>query len=47
MSNPKIPDRRTAQALGVLLVIAGAYCLHDAYENRGRSRPFAMRFLPG
>lgn len=47
MSQTRIPDRRTAQALGVLLVVAGAYCLHDAYENRGRQRPFALRFLPG
>ena len=47
MSRPVIPDRRTAQLAGVLLICAGAYCLYDAYEARGRQRPFAARFLPG
>lgn len=47
MAKPMIPDRRTAQLAGVLLLTAGAYCLYDAYEARGRSRPFIARFLPG
>lgn len=47
MTGPRLPDRRTAQVAGVLLVLAGAYCLYDAYDARGRSRPFALRFLPG
>jgi hypothetical protein len=46
VSGPRIPDRRTAQALGVVLILAGAYCLHDAYEGRGRQRPLPLRFLP-
>lgn len=44
---PVIRDRRTAQLAGVLLLTAGAFCLYDAYEARGRSRPFVARFLPG
>lgn len=47
MSRPVIPDRRTAQVAGVLMVSVGAWLLYDAYEARGRSRPFAMRLLPG
>jgi hypothetical protein len=42
-----IPDRRTAQLAGVLFIVLGAACLHDAYEARGRSRPFVTKFLPG
>jgi hypothetical protein len=45
VSGPVIPDRRTAQLAGVVLLVAGAYCLYDAYEGRGRPRPFLMRFL--
>lgn len=44
---PFIPDRRTAQVAGVLCVCAGAWLLYDAYERRGRGRPFAMKLLPG
>jgi hypothetical protein len=44
---PCIPDRRAAQALGVAFIVLGAFCLHDAYEARGQSRPFLTRFLPG
>lgn len=46
-SGPVIPDRRTAQLAGVTFVVVGALCLYDAYENRGRSRPFWTRLLPG
>ena len=44
---PVIPDRRTALLAGVACVVVGSFLLYDAYENRGRSRPFAMRLLPG
>lgn len=37
----------TAAAVGIALVLAGAYLLHDAYESRGRSRPFFTKFIPG
>ena len=43
---PVIPDRRTAQLAGVALVTLGAFLLYDAYEARGRSRPFLMRLVP-
>ena len=46
MSRPRVPDRRTALVGGVLLVSLGAWLLYDAYEARGRSRPFALRLLP-
>jgi hypothetical protein len=44
---PLIPDRRTAQMAGCLMVAGGAYLLWDAYEARGRSRPFWLKLLPG
>lgn len=47
MPHPMIRDFHTAQAAGVLLIVAGAWCLYDAYEGRGRKRPFAAKFLPG
>jgi hypothetical protein len=28
-------------------VLLGALALYDAYENRGRRRPFATKLLPG
>jgi hypothetical protein len=43
---PLVPDRRTAQLAGVACVCLGAYLLYDAYEVRGRQRPFALRLLP-
>lgn len=46
MSRPVIPDRRTAQLTGIVFVSLGAWLLYDAYEARGRSRPFALRLLP-
>ena len=46
MSRPVIPDRRTAQLAGVAFVCVGAFLLFDAYEARGRQRPFALRLLP-
>lgn len=47
MSKPVVPDRRAALLGGITLITLGAWLLYDAYEARGRSRPFAMRFLPG
>jgi hypothetical protein len=44
---PIVPDRRTAIVLGLGAYLLGSLLLWDAYENRGRSRPFATRFLPG
>lgn len=44
---PWIRDRSTALLIGYTGMIIGALALWDAYENRGRSRPFATKLLPG
>lgn len=42
-----IRDRHTELVVGVALFIAGAWLIHDAYENRGHKRPFpASLILP-
>lgn len=46
-STPFIRDRQTAVMLGVGLYLAGTFVLWDAFEHRGASRPFVMRWLPG
>jgi|GraSoiStandDraft_14_1057315.scaffolds.fasta_scaffold15805_4 hypothetical protein len=43
---PLIPNRRHALALGWLGLLVGAVGMYDAYERRGKDRPFAYRFLP-
>lgn len=44
---PVIPDRRAALALGYGGILIGAWALWDAYETRGKRRPFAAKLLPG
>ena len=44
---PVIPDRRAALVLGYGGILIGAWALWDAYEKRGRRRPFAAKLLPG
>lgn len=44
---PYIKDRRHALLLGYGGIIVGALALWDAYEARGRRRPFASKLLPG
>ncbi len=44
---PVIRDRRTEQLLGVAGIVLGSLLLYDAYEGRGRARPWALRLLPG
>lgn len=44
---PVIADRRTALLAGGALVLLGSYLLYDAYEHRGRTRPWPLRLLPG
>ena len=39
-------DRHTQTALGIGLVIAGMWFVHDAWEGQGKSRPFLLRILP-
>jgi hypothetical protein len=44
---PYIRDRQLALLAGYGGIILGALCLWDAYENRGRQRPFLTKMLPG
>ncbi len=44
---PWVADRQTALWGGVLAYVVGSLLLYDAYENRGKSRPFAAKLLPG
>lgn len=44
---PLIRDRRTEIVVGIALLTAGSWLLHEAYEGRGVSRPWATRLLPG
>jgi hypothetical protein len=40
-------DARTATWLGVGFYIVGSYLLFDAFDRRGRSKPWAFKLLPG
>lgn len=42
-----IRDRNLALIIGYGGIILGALSLYDAYENRGKKRPFATKLLPG
>lgn len=44
---PVVKDRKTALWLGVAAYVAGSLLLYDAFENRGKPRPFVTKFLPG
>lgn len=47
MSRPKLlADRSHELILGVALFVASSWLIYDAYEGRGRRRPFAARLLP-
>lgn len=41
----RIRDQRTAVLVGLALTAAGGWVLYDAYEGRGRSRPFFMKWM--
>jgi hypothetical protein len=41
-----LANRNTELTLGVGLFIASAWLIYDAYEGRGRKRPFVARVLP-
>lgn len=43
---PVIRNRRHALVLGYVGLLVGAFAMYDAYERRGKERPFASRFLP-
>ena len=40
-------SRRMALWVGYTGVLVGSYALYEAYDKRGRNRPFVSRFLPG
>ena len=44
---PWLRDRRRALLIGYGGILVGSLALWDAYENRGRSRPFGTKLLPG
>jgi len=44
---PKIPDQRTALLAGAGLLVAGTWCIYQAYDARGSKRPYWLSFLPG
>lgn len=44
---PFIRNRSHALILGYAGILGGALALWDAYEGRGRRRPFLTKFLPG
>lgn len=43
---PLIRSREHALWGGILCLSVGSFLLYQAYEARGRSRPFALKFLP-
>jgi hypothetical protein len=44
---PLVRDHGTAVLLGLAAITLGAYLIYDAYEGRGRQRPFWLKFAPG
>lgn len=43
---PVVHDRQLALWGGVVMLVLGSFLVYDAYEGRGRPRPFITRFLP-
>lgn len=43
---PLIKNRQTALWLGYGGLLVGAIAMWDAYETRGKSRPFVSHLLP-
>lgn len=41
---PLIADHKTAVLVGAALTAAGAYMLWEAYEGRGRRRPWFLKW---
>jgi len=47
MKRPRIlNDRSVELGLAVALFVASSWLVYDAYEGRGRPRPFGVRLLP-
>jgi hypothetical protein len=47
VKGPVIPDRRTAIVAGAGCLVLGSFLLYDAFDARGRRRPFWLYLLPG
>lgn len=47
MARGWVKDRRTALLGGYGFIVLGSALLWDAYEARGKARPFFTKFLPG
>jgi len=47
VKSPVIRNRQCALVIGYGGIIIGALALWDAYEQRGRRRPFLTKLLPG
>lgn len=47
MSRPKaLRDRTTELVLGYILLTVATWMIYDAYEGRGKPRPFIAHLLP-
>ena len=44
---PLVRDRQTALMLGATAYVVGAVLLWDAFEGRGKGKPFWTKLLPG
>lgn len=42
-----VHDQKLALWGGVLAIVAGSLLLHQAYEARGKTRPWPIKLLPG
>lgn len=42
-----VKDRQLAQWGGIAALVVGSWLLWQAYEARGRQRPYALKWLPG
>lgn len=40
-------DRRHALYGGIAAAVVASFLLHDAYERRGKDRPWLLKWLPG
>lgn len=44
---PYVANRGIAQAAGYGCLLLGSFLLYDAYERRGRTKPFVAKLIPG
>jgi hypothetical protein len=42
-----VKDQAQAKWLGLAMVGLGSYLIYEAYDKRGRTKPFWTRFVPG